>query len=33
MMMDMTAMPTGMLMAMGIFHLAIFVFALLGMRR
>jgi hypothetical protein len=30
MMMDVTAMSTGMIVAMGIYHLAIFVFALLG---
>jgi len=29
-MMDMTTMGTGMMLAMGIYHLAIFVFAVLG---
>ena len=29
-MMDMTTMSTGMMLAMGIYHLAIFVFAVLG---
>jgi len=30
MMMDMTAMGTGMLVTLGIYHLAIFIFAVLG---
>jgi hypothetical protein len=30
MMMDMTTMSTGMVLAVGIYHLAVFIFALLG---
>ena len=32
-MMDMTTMSTGMMLGMGIYHLVIFVFALLGISR